>query len=269
MIRKDLLESSKKKKRRKIIIRLIFAFLLLVAVCVFVIWSFYLDYFRIKNINIEGNSFIEKEKIIGNINNYISGKYFYLIPKNNILIASKKKVADNLLNNFFRIKSVDVSKNLPDGLTVKIEERNPSALLCENKNCFFIDDTGYVFEESPFFSGDIFIKFIDQREDVGNLVSDRKLSFQLIPESGFRNLINFSESLSKDGIKISGMVLKNEGLYEFHTSEEWYILLSERSDYKISIDNLRIALNEQIKEKRPELEYIDLRLQNKVFFKYR
>lgn len=264
MIRKDLLESSKKKKRRKIIIRLIFAFLLLVAVCVFVIWSFYLDYFRIKNINIEENSFIEKEKIIENINNFISEKYFYLIPKNNILVISKKEIADYLLNNFFRIKSANVSKKLPDGLIIKIEERNPSALLCEDKNCFFVDDSGYVFEESPFFSGDIFIKFIDQRNEGNFSVNTKVLS-----EEEFRNLINFSELLSKDGIKVSGIILKNEGLYEFHTSEQWYILLSQRSNYKISFDNLKIALNEQIKEKRPELEYVDLRLQNKVFFKYR
>lgn len=264
MIRKDLLESSKKKKRRKTIIRLIFAFLFLVVVCALIIWSFYFDYFRIKNINIEGNSFIEKEKIIENINSSISGKYFYLIPKNNILIASKKEIANNLLNNFLRVKSADVSKKLPDGLIIKIEERNPLALLCEDKNCFFIDDTGYVFEESPFFSGDIFMKFIDQRNE-RNFSANTKI----LSEEEFRNLINFSESLSKDGIKISGVILKNEGLYEFHTSEEWYILLSQRSNYKVSFDNLKIALNEQIKEKRPELEYVDLRLQNKVFFKYR
>lgn len=264
MLRKDFLEASKKKKKRRLAIRLLLMFFAIVIAIVIIIWSLYLDYFRIKNIIIEGNSFIEKEKIMESVNNSISGKYFYLIPKNNILIASKKKIADNLFNDFFRVKSVDVSKNFPDGLLVKTEERNPSALLCEDKNCFFVDDSGYVFEESPFFSGDIFIKFIDRRNE-RNFSAGSKI----LPEEEFRNLINFSESLSKDGIKISSIILKNEGLYEFHTSEEWYILLSERSDYKISVDNLRIALNEQIKEKRPELEYIDLRLQNKVFFKYR
>ncbi len=264
MLRRDLFEASKRKKKRRLIIRFLLLLFAVAVVIVIIIWSFYFDYFRIKNIAVEGNSFIEKEKIIGNINNSISGKYFYIIPKNNILIASKKEIADNLLNNFFRVKSADISKKLPDGLMIKIEERNPSALLCEDKNCFFVDDSGYVFEESPFFSGDIFIKFIDQRNE-RNFSANTKI----LSEEEFKNLVNFSELLSKDGIRISGIILKNEGLYEFHISEQWYILLSQRSDYKISFDNLKIALNEQIKEKRPELEYVDIRLQNKVFFKYR
>lgn len=264
MLRKDFLEASKRKKKRRLIIRLIFIFLFLVAVCVFIIWFFCLDYLRIKNIVVEGNSFLEKEKIIENIDSSVSGKYFYFIPKNNILVASKKEIADNLLNNFLRVKSADVSKKLPDGILVKLEERNPSALLCEDKNCFFVDDSGYVFEESPFFSGGIFVKFIDQRNE-----RNFSVNTNILPEEEFGNLINFSELLSREGIKVAGIILKNEGLYEFHTSEQWHILLSQRSDYKISFDNLKIALSGQIKEKRPELEYIDLRLQNKVFFKYR
>ncbi|MBU3925917.1 FtsQ-type POTRA domain-containing protein [Patescibacteria group bacterium] len=269
MIRKDLLEASRKKKKRIIIIRLALIFFLILIIIALVVWSFYLNYFRIKNIEIFGNSFIEKEKIIGNINSSISGKYFYLIPKDNILITSKKEIINNLQNNFLRIKSTDIIKELPDKVIVTIKEREPVALLCEDKKCFFIDDSGYVFEESPFFSGDVFIKFIDKRENVGNLVSDGKLSFRLIPEDEFRNLINFLELLSKDGIKISDIILKNEDLYELYTIEGWYILLSKRIDFTIAFDNLKITLNSQIKEKRLDLEYIDLRLENKVFFKYK
>ncbi|MFH1956540.1 MAG: hypothetical protein ABIJ28_02740, partial [Patescibacteria group bacterium] len=80
---------------------------------------------------------------------------------------------------------------------------------------------------------------------------------------------DFIESLRTENIMISQVVFKKDGLFEFQTEEDWYILLSERSDYKLSLDNLKIALREQIKEKRSELEYIDLRLENKVFYKFK
>lgn len=269
MMKKDILGDSRKKKRKRIVIKLLLAFFLLLVIFALIIWSFYIDYFRVKKITVEGNSFLESEKIISNVSSSLNGKHFYILPKSNILIIPKKEIINNLLNNFLRIKSIDISRDLPDAIIIAIKERKPTALLCEERRCLFLDDNGYAFEESAFFSGDIYVKFIDEREDVGNLVSDRKLSFQLIPEIQYKNLINFTDLLAREKIKISHILLKNEGLYEFHAVEGWHILLSERGDYKIAFDNLKIALENQIKDKRPDLEYVDLRLRNKVFYKFK
>ncbi|MBU2109896.1 FtsQ-type POTRA domain-containing protein [Patescibacteria group bacterium] len=264
MIKKDLLEASKKKKKRRLIIRLLLMFFVIVIVIVIVTWSFYLDYFRIKKITVEGNSFLESEKIISNVSSSLAGKYFYILPKSNILIIPKKEIINNLLNNFLRIKSIDVSRDLADAIVVAIKERKPAALLCEERRCLFLDDSGYAFEESAFFSGDIYVKFIDQRDE-----KTFSLNKQILLETEYKNLINFTDLLAREKIKILHILLKNEGLYEFHTTEEWHMLLSERGDYKIAFDNLKIALENQIKEKRPDLEYIDIRLRNKVFYKFK
>jgi len=263
-MKKDILGDSRKKKRRRVVIKLWLAFFLLLAVFSLIIWSFYLDYFRIKKITVEGNSFLESEKIISNVSSSLAGKYFYILPKSNILIIPKKEIINNLLNNFLRIKSIDVSRDLADAIVIVIEERKPVALLCEERRCLFLDDSGYAFEESAFFSGDIYVKFIDQRDE-----KTFSLNKQILLETEYKNLINFTDLLAREKIKISHILLKNEGLYEFHTTEKWYILLSERGDYKIAFDNLKIAIENQIKEKRTELEYIDLRLRNKVFYKFK
>lgn len=263
-MKKDILGDSRKKKRKRLLIRLLLMFFVVAIIIVLVVWSFYIDYFKVKKITVEGNSFLESEKIISNISSSLTGKHFYILPKSNILIIPKKEIINNLLNNFLRIKSIDVSRDFPDAIAIVIEERKPTALLCEERRCLFLDDTGYAFEESAFFSGDIYVKFIDQRDE-----KTFSLNKQILPEDEYKNLINFTDLLEREKIKIPNIILKNEGLYEFHTTEGWHILLSERGDYKIAFDNLKISLENQIKDKRPELEYIDLRLRNKVFYKFK
>jgi len=49
--------------------------------------------------------------------------------------------------------------------------------------------------------------------------------------------------------------------------EGWYALLDEETNFKTAFENMKLVLENQIKDKRAELEYIDLRFSNKVFFK--
>ncbi|MFH1552010.1 MAG: FtsQ-type POTRA domain-containing protein [bacterium] len=264
MLRNQILEESKKKKRKKIWTKFFLAIVLLVFLAGGIIYSLYLDYFRIKNINIEGNYILNKQEIEENIKNSISGKLFYVLPKNNILIISTEEINNNLAENFLRIKNLEVAKNFPDSLDIKISERKTYGLFCKENGCFFLDKNGYVFSKSIFVSGDIFIKFLDEREN-------NNITFKtyLLDINEFAQIRDFIDGLKTESVMISQVVFKKDGLFEFQTEEGWYILLSERSDYKLSLDNLKIALINQIKEKRPELEYIDLRLENKVFYKFK
>lgn len=264
MLRRKIFEESERKKRKKIWTKIIIVFAFLIILAGGIIWSFYLDYFRIKNINIEGNYILNKQEMEENIKNSISGKVFYLLPKNNIFIASTEEINNNLADNFLRIKNLEVAKNFPDSLDIKISERKTYGLFCQGNECFFLDRDGYVFSKSIFVSGDIFIKFLDEREN-------NNITFKtyLLDINKFAKIRDFIDGLKTESVMISQVVFKKDGLYEFQTEEDWYILLSERSDYKISRDNLKITLENQIKEKRSELEYIDLRLENKVFYKFK
>ena len=228
-----------------------------------------ISYFRIKNVAIEGNATLGSEELMSGVLGAMTGNYFLIFPKNNILLASSGEIETKILNDFPRVKSISISKNLPGSLSVKIEERKSTALLCRDAppagECYFLDENGFAFEKSPYFSGNIFIKFTDER-NVGNSVSD---TGQLISEEQFKGLMALIDSASGNGVEITDVVLKKEGIYNLNTQEGWKIILSERNDLKIAADNLRITLESKIKDKRPTLEYIDLRLANKVFYKFK
>jgi len=235
----------------------------------------HISYFKIKKISIEGNITLSSEELASAALNLITGKYFFVFPKNNILLASGGEIKEKILSEFPRTRFISVSKNLPGSLSIKIEERRPTALLCRDTDCYFIDEAGYAFEKSPYFSGNIFIKFSDEREQLGSVASKWKLHFQVVSEVQFSGLMTFIDSAAREGVIVTDVILKKEGIYNLNTQAglpgqaSWQIILSERNDFKIAADNLKIVLENQVKDKRSELEYIDLRLANKVFYKFK
>ncbi len=263
MKKNDFFASSKKIRKKRLLLKYLIVFFCFFAVILGIVKLFYLSKFRVQKILIEGNIVLKEEEIKLTVLNSINGKYFYIFPKDNILIIPKKKIEENLLSGFSRLKRVSLSIDMPDILFLKIKERKPSSLFCQEENCAFLDENGFIFEKSPFFSKGVFIKFEDAENSV--LVSDRK---QLLPEIQYKNLIEFAELASKENIKIYKIVLDKNGLYKLYTSEIWYIILNSENESETAFENLKTVLEEQIKDKRDKLEYIDLRLENKIFYKF-
>lgn len=267
-MRKDFLASSK-KIRRKRLARKILIFFALFFFLIFASAAFFSchSYFTIKKISIEGNSSISADKILNKVSEYSNGKYFMFFPKNNIFLLPAQKITDNLYLAFPRIEILSLNKNFPDAIFIKIKERTPEALLCAEAEggCAFVDEKGFVFEKAPYFSGDIFLKLFDEREEKRQI----ELRKNIISEDEFKKLIEFKNLARKNDIKISSLIFKKDNLYEFRAEEGWRILLNEKNTPALSFENLKIALDSEVKEERKNLDYIDLRFGNKVFYKFR
>lgn len=263
-MRKQILEASRRRKRKQKNLK-IFLFLVLFLVLIAgAVSLFYISKFRVKNVLAESNITINKEDLTAKVLDSIKGKYFHLFPKDNIFLLSENEIKNHLSNSFPRIKNISIFKDLPNTLSIKIEERKPVSLFCKDTTCAFIDEDGFVFEESPFFSGTVMLKFFDQREG-----EEFSLNKQLIAPDQYKDLLEFSQRASREDLKISEIILKKDGIYELNTSEGWRIILNERNNFNTSLENFNIALGNQIKEKRSNLEYLDLRLENKVFYKFK
>ena len=256
-------------KKKRFIKKLTFLFLIPLFVFVSIVALFYIPYFRIKKISIEGNSSIDSAKIMADISNYLTGKNFKIFPRDNFFIMPTKEIVDILLKEFPRLKTISLIKNFPNAVSIKVEERNNEALFCtQNKDegCAFIDKDGFAFEPAPYFSAGVYLTFFE--EDSGSSASTWKRSFQVLSEEQFKKLIDFKNLLTEENIKILQIIIKKEGIYGLQTNEGWFILLNEKNDAQLTYQNLKTTLD-QIKEKRKNLNYIDLRFGNKVFYKFR
>lgn len=257
----DVFAPSRRLRRKRFFLKasLIFAAILLFLLGVTA--SIYIPKFRINEISIEGTAVLDKEQLKEEAFSLLRQKFWGIFPYDNIFILPKERIIATLSKKFPLIKKVTIKNDFSRKVFISVEERKPEALWCKKDFCAFLDEAGFIFEPAPVFSGTIFPKFFDEREtpaDIGK---------EILPAAEFQKLHFVLETLEKKNFNVVKTILKDSGLYEIHLDEGWYILFNEKNNAETVSENLELILENNIKEKRPQLEYIDLRFGNKIFFK--
>lgn len=254
---------SRRKRRRKIVFRFgIVFFAVLLFLGASFVGLFFVDKFKIKDISVEGNHFLTKEEIRREVESAMSAKILGVIPGDRIFSFSSEKAEGILESRFGRLSFVEIKKKIPAGVEVAVKEREPIALFCvtDSKDCFFVDGQGFVFEEAPFFSSGVYLKFFDGRSKKSG-----KGQF-LIAGENMKRLISFLEKTSPY-FNISEAHLNDDGVYKLRTDEGIFLILDESDDWDLLFSNLETFLWGYKDGEYTDFEYIDLRFGNKVFYK--
>ncbi|RJQ32349.1 FtsQ-type POTRA domain-containing protein [Candidatus Parcubacteria bacterium] len=266
MARKDYLASSRKIRRKRLILRVSFYALAAILFCASAVAFFNIEYLKVDNVAVEGNKFVSEGELNLAVLKKLEGNIFLFIPKSNVFLIPKKEIEKDLPAEIKRIKEIYLDGDLPDKLKVKIVERENKALFCHEEDCAFIDEEAFVFEKAPYFSGAIFIKFFDERGSASS--SPVVIGSYFLKQEEFDTLMSFSELAAKNGFEVTEIYLKPENIYELATKEGWKMVLNDRNEPEKTFANLVTTLESSVKEKRKNLDYIDLRFGNKIYFKY-
>lgn len=265
MAKKDILSSSKKIKRKRKVLKLFFSLVVLAVLLVGAVALARVDKFRVKEIKLESENKLLNSQASKAVAEVIAGQYLNILPKDNIFLLPQKEIALMLAEKFPRIKSTEIEVKLPNTLSIKCDERKQEALLCYGKECGFLDKSGFVFEKAPYFSGDGYLKFIDEKGESASLAIGKNI----IEAGQFEKIMEIINLNNKGGIATAKVFIKSDTFFQLQTKEGWKILISDKNEPQITFDNLSLALAEKIKSQRKNLEYIDLRFGNKVYFKYK
>jgi len=239
---------------------------------------------NISNIEIVGNKVVTSEDIKPIVEEAISGNYLWVFPKTNILLYSKKEITKNIFKQFKRIKGVSFAVKEDKTLLLSIVERTALYTWCgdvplelnskDKPVCYFMDESGYIFNEAPYFSGEVYFKFY------GSIVSNNGIPSGLYFSSkNFLKLAVFKRTLELMGMKPVSMYLEDSGdvrvtLSSKTSSTGPEIIFKLDSNFKTVAENLDAALStepllSQFKDKYSSLLYIDLRFGNKVYYKFK
>jgi len=218
----------------------------------FVYILFFSPIFKVKIIVISGNKEISADEIRNS-----------LVCKN-IFLTTEKEVENELFKKFPKILSLEIKRNLFERkLEINLKEREEMGIVCRADKCFYIDQEGVVFEGAPQTSGSLIILIRDYSQ------RDYKLGDKVFDKTILDNVSTVKEELlSGFNFRVASFDIDNFPPEELRvmTSEGWYILFSLKRDVKSQLQALGMVLEEKIKN-RIGLQYIDLRIENRVYYK--
>lgn len=270
--RRSFFEKKEKNLSNPVFSKIIFRFLVLIFIGATGYILLFSPFLEIKKISLEGINELKYEDVYNKISENFSGKYLHFISKNNLILISENKIKKEIAGSFKKVSNVEVQKNFPDGIIVRITERKALLVWCSNDSCFIIDEKGYAYTEADFESEEIKQNNLLNLRDSSE--KDVHIGEKVLDEDYINFVIALEEELLKEtGVTITGEYQTGSRIAEevkVQTHEGWGIYFSSSLPVKGSLRTLKTFLDKEIdQEKRGKLEYIDLRAENKVYYKFR
>ncbi|MEK7500861.1 MAG: hypothetical protein AAB642_01925 [Patescibacteria group bacterium] len=155
-------------------------------------------------------------------------------------------------------------KNGRDRPVAPVKHNDLTAIICRNGNCFWLNQSGRAFYQGADLSGSIIFNLADKTS------RELKLGDQLLPPSILGELL-FIKSNLREGLGIS--IAKAETVdpkmqdFDFTTTSDWTLRFSVAENAYKTLETLKKTLDQIGLDDQPRLEYIDLRVPNKVYYK--
>ncbi len=267
---------KKKNRRFKIII---ISLIFLIFVFLIIYFLFFSKYFKINNIEIkktEDYNLTSDLELKQEIFLLLTKKRF-IFPQNSILAFNSKNLA-KIMNNDSRYDEFYIEKKLPHTLIIKIKESKPIAFLISfgNYQNYYLNEQGKTILMSQ---NDEFFTTPENREIE---IQEREKDFPIfydqteinLDSEKYQNLLKSVITFINDPVfqknNLKAEIIKiteKGGIFEItiKTNEKWEIFINSESDFEKQAINLNLILEEKIKQ-RTDLEYIDLRFGEKIFY---
>ena len=262
---------NKNKIRRKFSFA---RFLFFISALAFFAVSFYALFFseflEITTVDIVGNEKISREAVLENINSKIYGEYLGIIKKNNLLLARTGKIKKDLLESFKIIRNVETKRKFPNKLEIIIFERKPQLIFCGGDKCFMLDENREAYEEINLNQNDSANNFIILTDENSKGIN---LGEFVLDQPYLEYVLEIKVKLEEIGLKIENNFKAKSFISKdirIKTEEGWEIYFNENIELEKEIEMLKVVLENKIeKNQRQDLEYIDLRIDNKIYYKFR
>ncbi|NCS99463.1 hypothetical protein GW765_00585 [Candidatus Parcubacteria bacterium] len=276
-------KSGKRAPRRNIPGRLFLIVLFIFGLYVGFGYLVSIEPLRVETISLSGNNVIVAADITPVVKGYLKGYRFWPYRNDSIFVLQKKDIKEALFLKFKRIEGISIKKVGLKEVEVVVEEKEGQYLWCGEINslgsedtCYIIDANGSLFDVAPQVSGDAYFKIFGGQVDGESPIGSEVFSLE-----DFNKIIEIKDELDLHKLSPIALLLYDDGLIEFikktedkNLYEGARIKFTLLVDYKEAIDNLLSALNSEplkseFAEKEGLLQYIDVRFDNRVYYKFK
>ncbi len=243
--------------------------------------------FRIDEIEIRGNETVPTWEIRDAVTDALKGNRWLIMPRASLLIVSEAEIEETL-NERYVLETLTVSKHPPRKLSIELKERVSAVLLqMPDGRQGLVDLQGtvtrlYKPEEALEVARKLGPSLTEQagkpKASYPVIYDDRTETLELREEALRPNVVQaaidlpalFEERFGRapylEEVRIDG---KSAQTIRLRVSEGWSIYLDAAQDLRGQLINAEIVLRTKVGAERPQLDYIDVRFGEKVFFKLR
>ncbi len=227
------------------------------------------DRFQVNEVEVFGTKVADPFEVSQFVISSLQGNYLWVLPRSSIVLINPDRISDEIKAKFPRFKYVVVERQGMHGLRVDTEEYPGVYLWCDNnESCSFMDETGVVFSDAPYFSGSAYLKIYG---------GDRKpFPFQPISTQQVKDIANIKEKLSAINILPTEFHFDERKLTVifFHNTHRVEIYFDTTDGSDESLETLYTGLQTEpmaglYNDKKNILEYLDLRFSNKLVYKFK
>jgi len=255
--------------------------------------------FQIKEVKIQGNDFVEVQQIKSAVDGFLQTKKMKFLSQDRLPVLAASDLENILLDEFPVLESAAIKKILPATLAISVSERQTAIVWCrckkpeniilpspepiststassspaiavevpktipESEKCFFADKNGIIFRDAPQISGTILPTVYQLTE------SEMSLKSRPISSSTVQFIVDAKKSLREINIESVGFLEddKDESDIQVLTGESWWIYFGVDRGASGQITYLSALLDQEIKDNRAGLKYVDLRIPGRIYYK--
>lgn len=219
--------------------------LLLTGLVYFFLFS---SYFKINNVYIVGAEELEPQ-----VSEIIQKR---LAQKSNFFLFSDGAAKTEIADNFSIFSKIGIEKAFPDALKVELIKREPVIICSCSGDQFLIDADGIAFKAD---------------EEYGNLPTiEKDIDLKVTDKAFSSEFVGFVKELwenfpAKTHLKIEKILVpETDFVIDVYTDKGWRAIFDTTKNSAIQLDNLALILPEIGDQK---IEYVDLRLEEKIYYK--
>ncbi|EKE18957.1 MAG: hypothetical protein ACD_9C00187G0005 [uncultured bacterium] len=251
--------------------RVLFRIILLGFISVSIYVLFFSSYLQVTNIEIAGVQELKIEDLNQKIKASLNGKYLGFIPRNNFLFITQRSVENVLKNDFKKIRNVTVTKKFPDSVNINIDERKALMVWCGKEKCYLMDESGTPYSEADFNSPEFAQNHLLKINDFSG--REIVIGEKIVDSVYEKYVLDAKDALGKTGFEANGEYSTPSRMAEeirIKTIQGPELYFSTQFPLETALNALIAVIKKEIThEKQGEIEYIDLRNEGKVFYKFK
>lgn len=246
-----------RRHRRFFVIKIVVMVLLTVVVVAGLIYLlFFSRLFDVREVSFNGLDTVNSDVFLGKIDENLNQKILkYLSRRNNLFFVNTSNFETEFASAYPIFKSVNVQRKLFHGLTLNFLERKPAGIWCFKETCSYFDEDKVLWGESAKSSGFIFLTIEDRRDRENRQIDDEF----------FGPIMEVAKSMTGE---IKNITIPENSFSEFRVyAPDYYIIFTTEFDIQNQLDVLKIFMNDKIKDSEFHPQYIDLRIDGRVYYK--